>query len=276
MEHGERKQKTLASFGSSCIDYYVNLNGGTAFAGGGPVNSAVIAASLGIRAKYVGAVGSDAYGAYLLRCMREKGVDTSRVHVVDGESALCEVTLADHERILGDYREGVLADFKLNEEDMRQIAEADICLCDLWGNQAEFFPKLKEAGACIAFDCADTPDDSRAQAVIPYCDLLFFSAEEDTPALREKMRSLQDQGPRIVVATLGSRGSLALQEDFVCCEACQPDAVIDSMGAGDTYIAGFLAGILNGMTLAEAMKQGSRLAAAALSYYGAFPQEGLR
>ena len=276
MVHSEQKQKILASFGSSCIDYYVNLNGGTAFAGGGPVNSAVIAASLGIRTKYVGAVGSDVYGAYLLRCMQEKGVGTESVHVLEGESALCEVTLADHERILGDYREGVLAEFRLNEEDMRQIAEADICLCDLWGNQEAFFPKLKEAGARIAFDCADVPDDTRAQAVIPYCDILFFSAEADTPALREKMRSLQEKGPRTVIATLGSQGSLALQEDFVYCEACKAERVIDSMGAGDTYIAGFLAGILDGMTLKEAMQEGSRLACKALSYYGAFPQEGLR
>ena len=51
----------FAAVGSNCIDYYENLNGGTAFPGGGPVNMAVYAARLGAQSAYVGPVGSDPF-----------------------------------------------------------------------------------------------------------------------------------------------------------------------------------------------------------------------
>lgn len=37
----------LAAIGSNCVDYYQNMNGGTAFPGGGPVNMAVYTVRLG-------------------------------------------------------------------------------------------------------------------------------------------------------------------------------------------------------------------------------------
>jgi len=40
--------KKLGCFGSSCIDYYTNLQGGKAFIGGGPLNSAVHASDKGV------------------------------------------------------------------------------------------------------------------------------------------------------------------------------------------------------------------------------------
>ena len=44
----------LAAVGSNCIDYYKNLEGGKAFAGGGPVNMAVYTVRLGGTAAYIG------------------------------------------------------------------------------------------------------------------------------------------------------------------------------------------------------------------------------
>ena len=268
------KKKSFAAFGSHCIDYYTNLSGGTPFVGGGPLNSAVHIRSLGIDAMYAGAVGSDEYGKLILHELQKHGVDTFRVRIMEGRSALCRVILEEGERILGDYDEGVLADFALDDEDLRIIADAGICLCDFWGRQENSFAKLKEFGAKIAFDCADRPDDPIMQKVLPYVSYLFFSADEDSDALREKMKALRDKGPLSVTATLGASGSLTLDETgFTFCEAEKADAAIDSMGAGDSYIAGFLYGVLNGYSAYECMRQGSKLASKALAYHGAFPQE---
>ena len=50
----------LAAVGSNCIDYYVNLDGGRPYPGGGPVNMAVYTVRLGGEASYTGPVGTDA------------------------------------------------------------------------------------------------------------------------------------------------------------------------------------------------------------------------
>ncbi len=274
MKNTNDKKHLFAAFGSHCIDYYENLDGGTPFAGGGPLNTAVHMSRLGIPSLFAGCVGSDAYGALLLREMIRSHVDTSCVHVVSGNSAVCEVYLQGNERILGDYAEGVMKDFRLSEKDLDIIASADLCLCDLWGNQEDCFPLLKAKGAKIAFDSADAPDDERCRKVLPYVDILFFSSEEDSPAVRRKMQEFHRAGVSIVVTTFGAKGSAALDETgFTLCEAEKTDDVLDSMGAGDTYIAGFLHEIILGRSIYEAMKKGSSAAAETLKYHGAFPQE---
>lgn len=69
----------FAAVGSNCIDFYENLDGGTPFPGGGPVNMAVYAAEMGAQSAYVGPVGQDAFGRLLRRAVAEKGVDVSRL-----------------------------------------------------------------------------------------------------------------------------------------------------------------------------------------------------
>ena len=274
MKNTNEKKHLFAAFGSHCIDYYENLDGGTPFAGGGPLNTAVHMSRLGIPSLFAGCIGSDTYGQLLLREMSRSGVDTSCVQVISGNSAVCEVRLQGNERILGDYDEGVMKDFRLPEKYLDVIASADVCLCDLWGNQEEFFPALKAKGARIAFDSADCPDDERCRKVLPYVEILFFSAEEDSPVLRKKMQAFRSAGVSIVVTTFGAKGSAALDETgFTLCEAEKAEGVKDTMGAGDSYIAGFLHEIILGKSIYEAMKKGSSAAAETLKYHGAFPQE---
>ena len=106
----------IACVGDNCIDYYDNTN--EAFPGGNPVNVAVYARRLGADASYLGAVGTDKYGELMICALQEKGVDTSHVQVLSGNTALTHVCRVDGERIFGDYEEGVMAEFSLNKEDI--------------------------------------------------------------------------------------------------------------------------------------------------------------
>ena len=46
--------------------------------------------------------------------------------------------------------------------------------------------------------------------------------------------------------------------------------VVDTMGAGDSYIAGFLCAVANGLPLQQAMQQGTECAARTIGYHGAW------
>ena len=105
----------LVCFGSTCIDYYTDHNGGTPFVGGGPLNMAVHAAKLGIRTALVSAAGTDRYGQMFRNVLDDHHVDASHFYIREGRSPLCEVMMQGSERILGDYEEGVLRDFRLSE-----------------------------------------------------------------------------------------------------------------------------------------------------------------
>ena len=107
---------------------------------------------------------------------------------------------------------------------------------------------------------------------MPYSDYLFFSSDEgDCQVVREQMKAYQQKGPKMVIAMLGIEGSLCYDgEKYYKYGIVECDNVVDTMGAGDSYIAGFLAGIVDGLSIEECMHQGAATATETLKYFGAW------
>ena len=247
----------LAAVGSNCIDYYNNIDGGKAFPGGGPVNMAVYTLRLGGEAAYIGPVGDDVYGQIMIETIKAKGVDTSHLRVEKGKTAVTQVELIDGERVFGDYDEGVLEKYKLTDEDIDYIKNFDVVICDVWGKVEGQFKELKEKGIVTAFDCATSPDSEESVKAIPYTDYLFYSVDTgDTKEVREQMERIQKQGPKLVICMMGEEGSLCYDGERYHRFGIVPcDHLVDSMGAGDSYIAGFLTGIVDGLSIEGAMEK---------------------
>ena len=100
----------IACIGDNCIDSYDET--GKCYPGGNAVNVAVYLRRLGLESSYVGAVGNDENGERLRRALLEKGVDVSRLRVIDGPTAVSHVRMLDGDRVFGEYEEGVMADFR--------------------------------------------------------------------------------------------------------------------------------------------------------------------
>lgn len=262
----------LAAVGSNCVDFYSNIENGKAYPGGGPVNMAVYTVRLGGNASYIGPVGDDVYGKIMCQAITDKGVDVSHLHVKPGKTAVTQVELVNGERVFGDYDEGVLADYTLSDEDLDFIAAHDVVVCDLWGKVEGQFRQMKERGITTAFDCATRPEDEASQIAMPYTDYLFFSSDDgDTPLLREQMQRYHAQGPKLVIAMLGEHGSLCFDgQQFHSFGIVPCDDLVDSMGAGDSYIAGFLFGMTEGLSIEQAMEKGAANATQTLKYFGAW------
>lgn len=263
------KQIRVATVGDNCIDFYDST--GEYYPGGNPVNVAVYMTRMGAHASYTGAVGQDGYGRFMIESIKAKGVDTSHIKILPGSTALTHVLLQEGERILGEYEEGVMADFKLSAEDIAFLCSHDLIVSGIWGKIDPDLPELKKRGVPLAFDFADKLDHNITRRALPYVDYAFFSWEgEDMQELMAFMKRTQALGPGIVVVTRGAKGSIAYDgESFtefgiIACD------VIDSMGAGDSYIAGFLLGMLTHKSIAESMKQGALSSSITLGYYGAW------
>ena len=259
----------LAAVGSNCIDYYKNINKITP--GGGPLNVAVYAVRNGNEASYIGPVGNDEYGRIIYEAVKNKGVDVSHLKIVEGKTAVSEVKLINNERVFGEYDEGVLSNYTLSEEDIDFISSHDAVICDLWGKVGKQFKQLKERNIITAFDCANRPDDEEALSVMPYTDYLFFSADKDNDELRKQMITYQNKGSKMVIAMLGKEGSLCYDGSiFHKFGIVKCDNLVDTMGAGDSYIAGFLEGIVGKLDIEECMYKGALCASVTIQYFGAW------
>ena len=240
----------LAAVGDNCIDVYENI--GKAYPGGNPVNVAVYFVRLGGEASYTGVVGTDQYGSLMKEKIGEKGVDVSHIRFEEGSTAITHVDLIDGERVFGDYEEGVLAEFKLTKEEIDFLCSHDLVVTGLWGNIHADLAEIHSRGVKTAFDAATRPDD------------------EDTPELRAQMKEIFDRGPKLVITTLGEKGSIVYDGKAYTTFGIIPCHVVDTMGAGDSYIAGFLKGILEEKSVEECMKAGASNSSVTLEYNGAW------
>lgn len=261
----------IAAVGDNCIDHYDQT--GESYAGGNPVNVAVYAVRLGGQASYTGAVGDDDNGHFMRQAITKKGVDTSHLKTLPGTTAVTHVEIVNGERILGEYDEGVLADFKLTPEDIDFIASHDLMVTGIWGMIEHDLPAIKEKGIKIAFDFATEYDNEIVDITIPYVDYAFFAWDEDDAdeePLKAFMKKIKSKGAGMVIVTRGVKGSIAYDGTAFTTFGIIPCKVVDTMGAGDSFIAGFLTGILQGSSVEECMRIGASNSSVTLSYSGAW------
>jgi len=82
-----------------------------------------------------------------------------------------------------------------------------------------------------------------------------FMNDDRTDDPWELMRSCLARGPRLAVCTRGAEGAIALEADGTQYEvAAVPADVVDTNGAGDAFMAGFLAATLHGASIADSLK----------------------
>lgn len=259
----------LVAVGDNCMDVYSD---GNFYPGGNPVNVAVYTVRLGSKASYVGVVGNDSYGSMMLDAINRKNVDISHVEVKEGNTAVTQVELVDGERVFGDYDEGVLSEFKLSKEQLDFISQHEIVTSALWGNVHEEFEKFKSLGLVTAFDAHNRPFDDAPNIAIPYVDYFFYSIDEgrDMNELKEEMKLLHKKGPKLVIVMMGELGSLVYDGNDYYEFGIVPVKVVDTMGAGDSYIAGFLKSIMENKNISDSMHEGAKSASETIAYSGAW------
>lgn len=259
----------VAAVGDNCVDMYKEE--GKQYPGGNPVNVAVYLERMGVRTSYTGVVGTDEQGKVMIERLQEKGVDTSHVHIEEGSTAVTMVEIIDGNRVFGDYIEGVMEHFSLTDEDIEFLCSHDLVVSGIWGHTDKDLARIHDSGTPIVFDYSNQPEDPMVDASIGNVDYAFFGLEsDDTPEVRAFMADKQARGPKAVIVTLGEHGSLAYDGTSYHKGGIVPCEVVDTMGAGDSFIAGFIKGVLEGKGLDDCMQLGAQSSAVTLGYSGAW------
>jgi fructoselysine 6-kinase len=140
----------------------------------------------------------------------------------------------------------------------------------LFGNVLKKLPAWKAAGVKILMDFSVFTKDPEYHCmdIFPYVDYVFFSADGiEKGALKDWMKEIHALGPVLVTATMGEEGSLCYDGEQFYSYGIVPTEVVNTVGAGDSYIAGFTFGLLQGWTIPECMAKGAELSAQVISRF---------
>lgn len=95
---------------------------------------------------------------------------------------------------------------------------------------------------------------------MPYLDYAFFSYDQDDSYIRDFMVKVRKKGTGTVIAMLGEHGSLAYDGDRFYEKEAEQVPVVNTVGAGDSYIAAFTYGVSLGESISQCMDRGKKRA----------------
>jgi fructoselysine 6-kinase len=256
------KELRLLAVGDNCVDHYVEL--GRRFPGGNALNVAVYASRLpGVEADYVGVLGTDSEGDFMLNQIQAVGLDISLLLRRKGETAVTTILVRDGERVFADYREGVQMNAVLPRESLPEISRYDLVHFTVWGFGREHAEWMRKShGVKLSCDFSSQLDDPRTE-IMPSLDYSFFSGAgliREGVDPEDKIRELKERTPGLVVMTLGEHGSLVYDGEELYRGEASSVEVVDTLGAGDGYIAGFLCARLWGEPIQKAIIKGHEAA----------------
>jgi ribokinase len=250
-------------------------------AGGKGGNQAVAAARLGADVSMVGRVGHDAFGRELSRLLRDADVSTRWVQGAERPTGAALIFVDSH----GENSIAVApgANLELLPEDVprRAIEAAEVVVASLEVSIAsieEAFRLARLASVQTVLNVAPAtrvPTSLLDLADVIICNELELGtlvgrsvSDGHEAAAARQVRRFAEQ---VVVVTLGARGALAIAGAEVAEVPAFSVEVVDTTGAGDAFVAGFVVGRSSAAGVAEALGWGSAAGALATTRRGAQP-----
>ena len=258
---------SLLAVGDNVVDRYVEA--GYMYPGGNAVNVAVHARRNGATSAYLGAVGTDRAGQVVLAALEEEGVDTTLTRQVDGPNAYADVRVVDGNRVFGGADVGI-SRFSLAQDDLTAAAAFDIVHTGECSMVEEQLQDLADAARVLSFDFSERPWDY-VQTHAPKVSVAIWSMPGgDRASAEARAACLRQLGPSVVAITMGAGGAVLLRDGAFAYSPVAPGTIVDTLGAGDAFIARLLVGLASAEPLDPLVRNATRYATASCSSYGAF------
>lgn len=247
-------------------------------AGGNATVALATVAALGCRARLATRVAGDFLGRMILDSLQSAHVETSHVQISD--SQLSGMSFAAHESgsdtglrfVIG----GDIPDIEPGDLDIGSLLDGASALV-LDGAypaaQAQAAERARARHIPVIFDGTSLREGTGE--LVALADVVILSerlASELAPRgeLSDSLVELQRMGPRVVVITLGTSGSIGLHGDQLVEQPSFRVEVVDSDGAGDVYLGAFAAALVSQFPFARCMQLASATSALSCTELGAW------
>lgn len=255
------------TIGDNCLDVYLAQSNYAV--GGNALNVGADWREAGIDAQYIGAVGTDQAAELILTGISQAGLDPQNIVRLPGKTGVTFIRLDKGDRQLLFEEFGVGLDLTIGDEQLAQIAQADWVHVVGTNPNARITPRLVQAGARVSVDLS-TYHNLHDLNGVTVAFASIDSAGHDSAA--SLARDILAAGAEIAVIMRGEHGSLLLSETVSVTTPAETILAVDTCGAGDSYIAAFVAAYWQGKPLVECMAVATDKAAQTCTYLGGWLQ----
>jgi sulfofructose kinase len=271
----------VIGLGQACVDYlgtvpcFPQENEKVELVGlvtqcGGPASTAMVTlARLGIPVSFIGVVSDDPFGFRIKENLIQEGVDVAGLRTRPGfnsQFAFIAISTETGDRTIF-WTRGSVPPLTAKDIDLTGFSSAKLLHLDGLMIEAslEAARQARDRGLTVVLDAGTPRAESRD--LVSHVDILIAS-ERFAAGLTgqgvadgKSLRRLEKFGPREVVITMGTKGSIGLGEDGIVRQAPFPVKAIDTTGAGDVFHGAYIYGLLKGFRMKECMRFASAAAA---------------
>jgi fructokinase len=263
--------------------------------GGTSANTAVALSRLGVETGFIGTVGEDQYGKFIRKDLEAEKVDTAQLIIEPELNTVGVFAFIDEtgERYLWGWPrvDQTFKELDENKVDFNTIKEScwvhSSGMSLVYDTSARYtitklFKTAYEAGIPTSFDLNLRVDNGMLEPsykmavmeIMKYSTYVLGSAEEEFYYLGESKDWMENAKSfvtkdRTIIVRMGKDGSIGLTWDGQAKASSYPVEVVDTVGAGDVYNAGFIAAKLKGYSLEACLNMGNAVAGYTVSKKGA-------
>lgn len=264
----------FASIGDVCVDVYSQekreVLGGTAY------NVAVAAGKLGTQTSLISAIGTDSYSQRYLVTTKQLGINTTHLRQMPGSTSNVTVTLDSQKRpTFLKWNLGVLKDYSLSLSDLDFVGQHKIARATMLIPLTQLFNQFAKRNLPETLKVGEFAGGSEYSCPIETLnhykrglDIYIRSVSASREAELTFLADFAQKNKKIVVATLGSRGSVVFTADKTYRQKAVElhEQVVDTTGAGDTYTAHFLIVYATTKNIAVAMQKATQATAKSITH----------
>ena len=281
----------ILNYGSLNIDYTYSVDhfvrGGETmsseemhvFSGGKGLNQSIALSKSGAEVWHAGAIGTGD-GDFLIRQLKEAGVNTEYISVLDGKTGHAIIQKAKdggncillfggaNQQITREMVDGVMDHFEKGDYLVLQNEISEI---------GYIMERAREKGMVLVFNPSPM-DDKISTYPLEYVDYFLLNEIEagdicgEQGSGEELLQKLSDKFPASkIVLTLGGDGSLYRDGQRILTQGIYKVPVADTTAAGDTVTGFLIGGLVQGLDAGEALDLAAKAAAIAVSRPGAAP-----
>lgn len=249
--------------------------------GGSAANTIHGLAKLGVQTGYIGKIGNDEYGDFFKNDLIKSNISPILFTGKNPSGRAVALISPDHERTFATY---LGAAIELIASDLAPQYFNDYQYLHLEGYLVQNHELLKRAAQLAkqnqvkisldlaSFNIVEANLQFLHSFIKSYVDIVFANEEEAKALTGKEPREALDniaEMTEIAAVKMGKEGSMLKYKEEIEKAAAMPAKVIDTTGAGDSYAAGFLYGVLNNYSIKKSAEVGSIIAGKVIEVTGA-------
>ncbi|PWH83327.1 kinase [Algibacter marinivivus] len=263
----------ITALTSFCVDFFPELD--KIYVGGNSLNFVTQCKLLGYKnISVIGAIGKDRFGKLIENQLDKLNINRSRLYQINYPTASNKIFINEKgDRYFKEdsWNGGAFDKFRLSENDWNSLAESKIVAMPAGDPNLKELLKRRNEKQFVVIDFLDYLGMDFIKEHIDNIDIVFLSGKEE---MLNELQELSYQKKKLIVTTLGAKGSVAFFENKRYYQkAIEVTEIVDTTGCGDAFQAAFTIKWLKTKDIEKSLKAGSITASKVLNFIGGVEQE---